>query len=241
MTTTHDTILARLRETILDSARQGRQLPTERDLCQRLGISRPTLREHLHALEVIGLIRRDQGRGTFLQSPDGTALGSVLDLAMLANDVPAADLTFVRRILERESAALAAGQLDAATQARMSYLCFQMRARLPAQDIADADHEFHMLLLQSTGNGALRLVGATLSQALHRSMRSMREFIASDRRAQLDMARAHEKVLEAVLAGDGRAAWQAMDHHFALNERIARRIERAARDSRRASEAADAQ
>jgi len=52
----------------------------------------------------------------------------------------------------------------------------------------------------------------------------MREFIASDRRAQLDMARAHNRVLEAVVNGDSQRAWKEMDHHFTLNERIARRI-----------------
>jgi DNA-binding FadR family transcriptional regulator len=95
---------------------------------------------------------------------------------------------------------------------------------LPAEHIAAADHEFHMLLLQCSGNAALRLLGATLSQSLHRSMLGMREFLASDRRAQLDMARAHDRVLDAVVGGDSQRAWKEMDHHFTLNERIARRI-----------------
>ena len=106
----------------------------------------------------------------------------------------------------------------------MTGLCAQMRAPLPAEHIAAADHEFHMLLLQCSGNAALRLLGATLSQSLHRSMLSMREFLASDRRAQLDMARAHDRVLDAVAGGDSQRAWKEMDRHFTLNERIARRI-----------------
>jgi DNA-binding FadR family transcriptional regulator len=81
-------------------------------------------------------------------------------------------------------------------------------------------------LLQCSGNAALRLLGATLSQSLHRLMLSMREFIASDRRAQADMARAHDRVLDAVVQGDSQRAWKEMDHHFTLNERIARRIAR---------------
>lgn len=223
---TDDVVLNRLHEIVIASAEANRQLPTERELCLHLGISRTALREHLQALEVVGLLRRDQGRGTFLQSPDGTALGSLLDLAMVADGVPAHDLMYVRRVLERESAALASGRLTPEIHARMTGLCAQMRAPLPAQDIADADHEFHMQLLQSSGNAALRLLSATLSQALHRSMLSMREFIAADRRAQLDMARAHDRVLDAVLSGDSQRAWREMDHHFTLNERIARRIER---------------
>jgi len=73
------------------------------------------------------------------------------------------------------------------------------RAPLPADHIAAADQEFHMLLLQCSGNAALRLLGATLSQSLHRLMLSMRELIASDRRAQLEMAHAHGRVLDAVV------------------------------------------
>jgi GntR family transcriptional repressor for pyruvate dehydrogenase complex len=220
----HEEVLTRLRDIVISSAADSRQLPTERELCRQLGISRTALREHLQALEVVGLLRRDQGRGTFLQSPDGIALGNLLDLAMVADDVRPDDLMYVRRVLERESAALATGRLSPDIHARMTGLCAQMRAPLPAQLIAAADHEFHMLLLQCSGNAALRLLGATLSQSLHRSMLSMREFIASDRRAQLDMARAHERVLEAVVHGDSQRAWKEMDHHFTLNERIARRI-----------------
>jgi GntR family transcriptional repressor for pyruvate dehydrogenase complex len=224
VTETHEEVLARLREIVITSASNGRQLPTERELCQQLGISRTSLREHLQALEVVGLLRRDQGRGTFLQSPDGVALGNLLDLAMVADNVHPDELMYVRRVLERESAALASGRLSPDDHARMAGLCAQMRAALPAQHIAAADHEFHMLLLQNSGNAALRLLGATLSQSLHRSMLGMREFIASDRRAQLDMARAHDRVLEAVICGDSQRAWKEMDHHFTLNERIARRI-----------------
>lgn len=223
-----DAVLSRLGAVIVASAKEHRQLPTERELCLTLGISRTALREHLQALEVVGLLRRDQGRGTFVQSPDGTALGRVLDLAMLADDVPSDDLMYVRRVLERESASLAAGRIDDSAQARLRVLAALMRAPLPADEIADADHEFHMLLLQWSGNAALQLLGASLSQALHRSMRAMREYLAADRRAQLDMARAHDRILNAVIAGDHDLAWQEMDHHFTLNQRIARRIARKA-------------
>jgi len=59
-----DTVVNRLSAVILAAAKEHRQLPTERELCQSLGISRTALREHLQALEVVGLLRRDQGRGT---------------------------------------------------------------------------------------------------------------------------------------------------------------------------------
>jgi len=224
MTETHEDILSRLRGVVVDSAASGRQLPTERELCQHLGVSRTTLREHLQALEVVGLLRRDQGRGTFLQAPDGIALGNLLDLALVADEVSVGDLTYVRRVLERESAALCSGRLSAEDHARMTGLCAQMRAALPAQQIASADHEFHMVLLQGSGNAALALLGVMLSQSLHRSMLSMRTFIASDRPTQLEMARAHERILDAVVADDPDRAWKEMDHHFILSGRIARRL-----------------
>ena len=81
-----------------------------------------------------------------------------------------------------------------------------------------------MPLLQCSGNAALCLLGATLSQSLHGSNFSVREFLASDRPAQLDMARARDRFLDAVAGGDSQRAWKEMDHHFTLNERIARRI-----------------
>jgi GntR family transcriptional repressor for pyruvate dehydrogenase complex len=222
----HDRVLDELREVILSSSRESGQLPTERELCQRLSISRPTLREHLQALEVVGLLRRDQGRGTFLQSPDGTALGSVVDLAMVAEGVPDDHLMFVRRVLERESAALAAGRLDAQMHARLTELCARMRAPLPSEQIADADHEFHMILFGSCGNDALRLLGATMSQALKRPVFEIRQYIDGDEAARRRTARAHDRVVEAVVSGDKQAAWEAMDAHFEVTDQYARRMRR---------------
>ena len=66
----------------------------------------------------------------------------------------------------------------------------------------------------------------------HRVMTALRLRKGAERRAQLDMARAHERVLHAVLGQDPQQSWHEMDHHFTLNQKIVKRIELHAAASR---------
>ena len=59
-------------------------------------------------------------------------------------------------------------------------------------------------------------------------MRAMREFLAAYRRAPLTWP-APTTILNAVVSGHHELAWREMDHHFTLNEQLARRIERETR------------
>lgn len=68
----------RVRDMIAERASEGAtQLPPEEDLAERLGVSRATLRSALLSLQTEGLIRREHGRGTFIQ---GRAAGLAANL-----------------------------------------------------------------------------------------------------------------------------------------------------------------
>ncbi len=90
------------------SAPAGTRLPTERELSERLGISRTTVRRGLAALEAQGRISRQVGRGTFLREP--TALSAfVVPGPDEADTVGPAGLMAVRRTIEPQVLALVVG------------------------------------------------------------------------------------------------------------------------------------
>ena len=220
-------VLAMLSDLVLSRSADDGRLPPERELAKLLGIGRPAIREYLQALEMLGLVRRDQGRGTFITPPDGAALGSVLDLALVAGHVTAEDLSVVRRRLEREAARLATGHVDCATLDRLRALTETMRTCPSAEEAAEADRDFHLALISCSGNGALAFIAAILSEALRRRMVEMREAIHSIPRGQAEMARAHAAIIKALESGARDGAARAIDNHFATYDRLARRIERA--------------
>src|SRR5918998_3745168 len=89
-----------LRELVSSGAlRPGDRLPSERELASRLGVSRPTLREAVRGLVIMGLLETRHGAGTFVvrTAPlDGDGFTVTIDLA----DAPVQELFEIRLLLE---------------------------------------------------------------------------------------------------------------------------------------------
>ncbi len=128
----------------------GERLPPERELAQALDVSRTTVREALLALEIMRLIEIRVGSGVFVLDEAMRGSASVPDAS------PPSDVLAARRLIEGETAALAA---EAATETQIA----QMRRANDrmAATIADvpefdaADERFHALIAQAAGNDAL--------------------------------------------------------------------------------------
>src|ERR687885_1724808 len=117
---TYELVADQLTEEI--SARRlkpGDLLPTERELVRSYQVGRSSIREALRMLESRGLIRSN-GNGTFAVAPYGTTLDHSLDLLVAVAEADYRELFEVRRILEGESAALAAERRTRDDVRRMS-------------------------------------------------------------------------------------------------------------------------
>jgi len=193
----------------------GARLPAERDLARQLGVSRPSLREALIALEVEGLLDVRVGSGIYVSRPGERPRGADLDDASGPFEVLRA-----RRMIEGECAALAAKNGSAA----------QLRAINEAHAIVkreakhhlnplDADRAFHVSIAEATGNSALELVVQTLWDQrmgpLYRALETKLEYPAM----AADMLREHKAVLEAILDRDPAAARAAIRRHMDMTKK----------------------
>jgi DNA-binding FadR family transcriptional regulator len=222
------TVLTGLRDLMENGLGEEGRLPSERQLSEMLQLGRPSIREQLQTLEVVGLLQRHRGRGTFVQPLQGDMLGAILDLALIAQRVSSEDLLVVRGALEREAARLAAGRLDRDSVARLRECCREMRILGSPDHGVQADLEFHRLILASCGNGALTFFGNVLSSALQRTLVARRKAISGNNRAVLEMGRAHQRLLDALVIGDAAISVRAMEEHFLIYDQVARRVERLA-------------
>jgi GntR family transcriptional repressor for pyruvate dehydrogenase complex len=126
----------------------GSRLPTERELAEANDVSRTTVREAMVALEMLGVVEMRKGSGIYVINDAGIA-ASEPDL-----DIGAFELIEARRIIEGEVAALAAHHATREHIARLGELLKDMES--PDEIEAEsADREFHLVLAQATGNGAL--------------------------------------------------------------------------------------
>ena len=157
-----DIVAERIERLIVDGVlKVGQALPSERRLCERLGISRSAMREGLRVLRGRGIIETSQGRGSFVAKLSGTQDSS--PLMHLFNSQPRTlyDLLEVRALLEGESARLAALRGTDADFVLLRRRYEEMLAAHADGEVADPreharlDHAFHIAICEASHNPVL--------------------------------------------------------------------------------------
>lgn len=187
----------------------GDRLPTERELAEQFGVSRPTLREAMIALEMLGMIEARHGLGIYVTSNARPAAPTnELDF-----EIGAFELIEARRLFEGEAAALAATSIDDAQLAQLEALMVRMHEEEEIRG-EDADREFHMIIARSTGNGAIIATIENLWDWRNRSPLA-RNILTRARGMGLEpRINEHKRVFDALKARDPHAARQAMRDHL---------------------------
>ena len=139
----------------------GDKLPPERDLAERLGVSRPVIREALQVLSVRGLVKIKPGCGTYVQEPSAKNAADYLELYFKLRHCPGSlhDFFEVRQLLEVEAAGLAA---ERATEDDLNVLqsaiVVMQASREPLSAFIEADVAFHLALAQAAHNDYLMMI-----------------------------------------------------------------------------------
>jgi GntR family transcriptional repressor for pyruvate dehydrogenase complex len=186
----------------------GDRLPTERELADQFGVSRPTLREALIALEMQGMIEARHGLGIYVTRTQLPLANSSYDF-----EIGAFELIEARRLFEGETAALAAATIDEQQIAELERLLVLMADENEIQG-EDADKEFHMVIARATGNGAIISTIENLWELRNRSPLA-RNILTRARGLGLEPRIVeHRRVVDALRARDPAGARQAMRDHL---------------------------
>jgi DNA-binding FadR family transcriptional regulator len=194
----------------------GTRLPAERDLAKQFGVSRPSVREALIALEVEGWVEVRTGSGIYVQPPQqrngaraaGNGNGTGSDWGPL-------ELMRARELVEGEVAALAARHARKAQVAAMAEALAHMREEAEAGvEPRAGDEAFHTAIAQACGNEVLTDTVRSYWSARHGPLFARLgdyfENPASWSAALLE----HEAVLEAIRGRDPQSAREAMQQHL---------------------------
>jgi DNA-binding FadR family transcriptional regulator len=195
----------------------GSRLPAERDLALQLGVSRPSVREALIALEVEGMIEVRTGSGIYVRQ--NTAAKSTASAAELDDNTPAnwgpLEVMSARILVEAEVAALAAanaqkGDLKAIKSGLQQMKLEAARDEVPRQ----GDEAFHEAIAQACGNSVLldtvQRYWMARNGPLFERLGDYFEHPASWQTAIAE----HQEVMHAIEARDSSAARKAMQKHL---------------------------
>jgi DNA-binding FadR family transcriptional regulator len=193
----------------------GGRLPSERELADRLQVSRTSVREALIALEVEGLIRINIGSGIYVLGP--SASSSRISSGKTSIEGPF-EILHAREILEPSVAAEAAIIADSELVGTLDQILAQMKNFDGNDKWISLDREFHVAIAASLSNGMLaRFIGQLFDQRMNPYFRRLASYF-EDARTWGQALAEHRVIRDAIAAGDPEAARQAMRQHLRLSQ-----------------------
>ena len=227
----YERVVEKVLELISSGAwKPGFRLPPERELSEAFGVSRTVVREAVKALEARGIVESATGSGVSVRRADFNMVSRSLQTYMqLTNqDDFEIRLNEVRRVLEVEMVALAAGRITAEQQAQLRQICQQMRAGgNTAKQMAELDFRLHVTLAEATQNELFKVLLAPLINQLREQIILTWE----DFPRPVDLVfEQHEAIVAAVENGDADAARQAMLKHLIFSREVLEDISKSHKD-----------
>ena len=221
----YEQVIAQLREHAEAAGlRRGDRLPSERELAERLGISRASVKQAIVVLEVQDLVEIRHGGGTYLLK-DSLAAEPVATLVDRRRRLP--DVLDAREALEAKLAELAAVRRTDEDLRRIDEALETMRAEVEGAAGSGPEGRSGAGSPGSPGEEGDRLFHASITAAAHSEllaefMREIADRIAESRHESLrepgrpatSLAQ-HTRIADAVRAGDPDAAVAAMREHLA--------------------------
>ena len=209
----YEQIVQQIEESIVKGdLKPGDQLPAERELALRFGVSRTAVREAVKALREKGLVEAYSGRGTFITDGTSQAVRQSLDLMVKIGQGDGSNhLAEVRAILEPEIAALGAARIQDPELATMREAVAVMDGATQDPDAyIEADLDFHLALAEAAANPLiLSLLDSIVGLLREQRLRIFR-VPGGPERGQVH----HKRILDAVEKRDAEKARQAMREHL---------------------------
>ena len=189
----------------------GARLPAERDLARQLGVSRPSVREALIAMEVEGWVEIRTGSGIYVLDRD--AIGKGIKLAPA--EWGPLELIRARRVIEGEIASIAAVQgkrknIDAMRKAISTMESCAAQGVLPL----DGDCAFHTAIVEACGNAVLTETVQTFWDSRRGPLFTRLGGYFETTKSWQSAIAEHEAIFEAIETRDGAAARSAMHAHM---------------------------
>ncbi len=213
-----DTVMHQIEQLILRGIlRPGERLPSERDLSEKMGVSRPSLREAIADLESRGLLTTRKGSGVYVADVLGSAFSEPLIQLFASHDEALFDYIAFRRDLEGLAAERAA-RLASDTDIKVISAIFKKmenahNKRNPAEESA-LDAEFHMAIVEASHNVFMLHMMRSMFEMLRAGVFYNRQVMFKVRTTRSALLDQHRKIHDTIVGRDPKAARKAIEEHL---------------------------
>lgn len=194
------------------------KIPSEAELCEMFGVSRPTIREAIKIFNYLGVLESFTGRGTYV-SNRGNISTETLTWSLLLGSNELADLLELRESIESRSITSLTGLFKKGNSSairivdELENILTSMRAAIAVpnkEDLKIADYTFHMKIIEGSNNGIFKEIYSTLQSFMLEEMHQTHE-----QAKNLDyVINEHQVILKGIRSGDKEKALKALNDHL---------------------------
>ncbi|MFO7818875.1 MAG: FadR/GntR family transcriptional regulator [Halanaerobacter sp.] len=195
--------------------KKGDKLPSERELTERMEVSRASLREAFSALKMIGLIERRHGQGTFLKEDIDNNFLKPLSIIFMLEDNMGQELTELRRMIEISGVKYTAERATEEDLTKLRDIVDQMRENRGNIKVSQrADRRFHYTVAKATHNRLICNFLNSLSRVMDFYFADIMESIVAEENENDKFIRQHEELYQAISNHNAEKAQELMKAHL---------------------------
>lgn len=208
---------------IVDGAlKAGDRLPSEKELTEKLGVSKTVVREAIRTLAAKGLVEVRAGSGTYVRDFGLDVMKEPMSLLLKSRALKVEDIREVREVLEVKIAGLAAERAQADDiEAMTGTIRSLSKRKLTSTEFAEIDVAFHNCLAAAANNPLFTALADSLNEVMI-EVRVQAFGVLGEARSVRDAIFYHSRILERVKARDPDGARRAMEEHLAQGQQVLR-------------------
>jgi len=212
----YEEIARQIEKMITERMKPGDMLPPERQLAEKFGVSRSSIRDAIRALELSGFVEARQGLGTVVRERSADVINPLTSV-LVQKRKQVSELLDVRKMIEPPLTARAAAHATPDEVAEMAAILRRQQEKMQAGELAiEEDNEFHYAIALAADNGVVLKVLDVLMDLL----RETRErSLQVEGRAERSIAD-HRDILAAIQNQDAAGAEAAMRRHIEAVEKM---------------------
>jgi len=218
----YEEVIEQIKKLIIDGKLQpGDKLLSERELAEKLGVSRASVREAFSALEIMGIITIRAGEGSFVRQVSYEGMLEPLSFLLQVDIDNVMQLLEVRKILEVEIATLAAVRATPEDIEEIRSALNKMVEEVNAGEVGDvADAEFHFAVVKAAHNPILVTLIHTISDLMANTLRFSRQKIFLTGNISNQLYDSHCSIFQAIVDKAPKRAGSLMYKHLTMVEKL---------------------
>lgn len=194
--------------------KSGDALPAERVMAERMGVSRPAVREALRALELVGIITSVRGGANYISQDIEHCMIGPLSILFRLNNSGVRETQQLRGALEESAAGLAAERCTPVDAAELQLILARLDAAEDPGIRANLDKDLHIKIGKMAGNSMIFNVMSASTQLTENVISGIRAYIMQKHHSEKEVDEQHKRIVDAIVKHRAAEAENRMHEHM---------------------------